>query len=1662
MNLDKRPAPSGSSVQGEGVPVEPNPLDLALIRDTKAALHAHAAADPADWAALAEGVAICLYDMAASTGEEMDWLTVLSRQNPASVARVLQTNLSAADAAREASRLMAQLPLAAAARLAEALCDAGLILDENEELLAGQSGLGEPNPDDGLPEALAESVLSRLYAGMLAGDKSEVKVRELSQAFANGRELAGQIALGLGRAHLNRSDPLAALMAFRMGLQMVPAELDLRAGTATALNDLTQYQEALTVLDAAPLSQKEGAFSLAFQNARALTGLAPEKGEEGAQRALAAARTAADLALSGSPDEQYAASQLLDALGQPAAAEVCLARAVAAAPERLDWCHKLAKLYKRLEAWESAEHCLRQVVALCVDQVPALLELAAIQRQLGKVDSALKAAAEAANLDPENPRTLEAWVISAHAAGQWVTTVQAGRTALALHPESAAVHSLVGQAHAQLGQDEEAIFHLRRATHTAAAAVDAAPHLALADYLEQRGLTSQLEQVLEQGVRTVGEPTAAPLYLLQGELLTRTGRFTEAQAAYRRSYQLGNRTNRLLTGWGRVLCQLGHHDQAVTRLQEAVAQADADAETFHTLAEALEKVGRLPEAVAAARQAVVLDPTDGPKLFHAGQLCLETGDHHGAVDLLQAASQRSATQAAVWKALAQAHQGVGEGESALQALAAAARLNPTDPHTRHQIGEICLQLGRYDTAIAALTEACQELPQEPLVRRSLARALEMVGWWAQAADEYQQVTQLMRDDPEPWVGLARTARQGNCLEKAADAIGRACKMAPRNPRVLLERGWVQLAMGHTADASKTWSNLVRVSDQPSLLIQAGEALAGIDELETAATAFGRAADLGPADAQVRRRLGDVCDVLGRPAQALAAYLAAAELEPKNSAHWSAVAQMHWKMDDQAGAAEAWGKALALDPADVAVMEQLAQAHLLTGDAAGALTMFERAASRAEQNQIPAGAMWREAARAALALGELEKAQSFLIAALRNSPDDPEAHSLSGALADRVGQPEQALEAYERAAQLAPDRRDYQLQLADALAGRGLEMDALEVRKTLVTSEDDDDAVTGMLERLSALYARAGRYGDAERTLRSAGQRKPLSDAARRQLASMILEQAEVADYQRRNGVPAPDRREQVQQAAEWLADGDTPQDRRDLARARLLLGGVQEAIASLNVYLASLGDVSLGDLNAQRALGVAYRTAGAHEASIKVLASAVRLGSADERTAVELAYTYLAAGKPSAALALLEWTVNHSKATPTALYVTALAAHGAGEMDKAHALIVSAVEQQPKVSAWHCALAGWLRQRNQPLEALNHAQKALEAAQSASADRQAEALAELARVESDLGHLQAAADHWEQALESVSDRPAWWQDLGRVLLRLERPDQALGCFLRSEQLAEEQHTSPDPALYVEWSNACLALGKADQAGRHAKRALALAPDHPGANVALGHWHAAADRWQDALASFQSALARTAGEAGVSAAEEAEYRYQTACAYRALGAVDQAVEELERAAMLDPTHGAALTLLGDIHLAAGDRDMARQAYQQAARILPPDPTYVLLLARFLHDEGQLDQAMDGLTKALAIRPTADLWLELARVYGQRGQGVEEMDAVEQAVMLEPANPRAHLALGLAHKQRKSYEKAMSAFERVTELDPENKQAYEQLSAVTAMSWTGRLRRKAKKG
>ena len=259
------------------------------------------------------------------------------------------------------------------------------------------------------------------------------------------------------------------------------------------------------------------------------------------------------------------------------------------------------------------------------------------------------------------------------------------------------------------------------------------------------------------------------------------------------------------------------------------------------------------------------------------------------------------------------------------------------------------------------------------------------------------------------------------------------------------------------------------------------------------------------------------------------------------------------------------------------------------------------------------------ARALIKLDKHELAESRANAAVRLHPDFPKPHEILGQIFMRQGQTEQALNAFQRAAELDPTRADTQLKLGMALMRSGrnaegqeaieesmrLNPDRQQIAEAMEFERDGQPAsaekiyrqiLTRDPENVEALRCLAGiasknrHYGDAEVFLQKAVDLAPEFGRARAELVRIQLER---------------DRFDEAVKNAERLVrlDDKHADSYLLLASAYAAAGRYDEAI---DAYELTLGLVT-GHRGALTGLGNMLKTVGLHEDAVAVYRKCIQL-----------------------------------------------------------------------------------------------------------------------------------------------------------------------------------------------------------------------------------------------------------------------------------------------------------------------------------------------------------------------------------------------------------------------------------------------------------------------
>jgi Tfp pilus assembly protein PilF len=180
-------------------------------------------------------------------------------------------------------------------------------------------------------------------------------------------------------------------------------------------------------------------------------------------------------------------------------------------------------------------------------------------------------------------------------------------------------------------------------------------------------------------------------YYMAGLSAWKNGDVDHAREALERSLALDSTNVKTLLNLGRVLLDQGHPDDALVRVESAVALDSGSAEVHRVKARVESALGRRDSAEASYRVALSIDPTDSWSMNNLGLLLIDEGRY----------------------------------EEALQPLARAVELRPESPAFANNLGVALERTGHAGSAAIAYQSALAADSTYAKAQKSLARVYGM-------------------------------------------------------------------------------------------------------------------------------------------------------------------------------------------------------------------------------------------------------------------------------------------------------------------------------------------------------------------------------------------------------------------------------------------------------------------------------------------------------------------------------------------------------------------------------------------------------------------------------------------------------------------------------------------------------------------------------------------------------------------------------------------------------------------------------------------------------------------------------------------------------------------------------------------------------------------------
>lgn len=682
----------------------------------------------------------------------------------------------------------------------------------------------------------------------------------------------------------------------------------------------------------------------------------------------------------------------------------------------------LGSLYAQQERLEKAVSYYQQALHLKPDFSGAYRNLAKILTDMGASEQASQCLEKAYELEPEKaaPEDHVQLGNTRRQQGKLTEAIACYRRALQQNPKLAVAYYGIGEIQRQQGEIENAINSYHQAIELEPKQADF--YQSLAQLLAQHGQIQDAILVYQKLLEF--SPNQAKAYHQLGDIFHQQWRLEEATAAYRRAIELNPQWVASYYGLGKVLAKQEQWQGAIAIFNKAMnLDANADAEAYKCLADALGKEGEVEQAIASYRKTIEL-----------------AADH-----------------AEAYQKLADLLRDQGELQEAIPAYHQAIKLNPEVWWTYNGLGDVLFKLERWEEAVSAYRQAIKLNSEFSWSQNSLADALAKLERWEEAVIPYKKAIELNPEFPWSSYNLGETLVKLENWEEAVVAYRNAKKLQPDLPEIeekladaLRERAMIDLeeALGYYRNVIQQKPDHVAVyhkaidikPDDAQLYCQLADALAKFNQLDGAIVFYQIAQQLEPEDTDISNKLQQVLKKKNKVVHLVQSSLS--DQSQTKSLQSPPVLEKIEMIDEQV---VKYSEAVANNPQDFESYKKLGQVLQKKGSINEAISAYTKAVEvypKSAELYHHLGAAFATIQRWEAAIAQYEKA-------LELHDHSPVIYNHLGEAQAKLKQWKKAIASFKKAIELDGDYANYHYNLSEVLEKTGKLKEAItSYQKTL--------------------------------------------------------------------------------------------------------------------------------------------------------------------------------------------------------------------------------------------------------------------------------------------------------------------------------------------------------------------------------------------------------------------------------------------------------------------------------------------------------------------------------------------------------------------------------------------------------------------------------------
>jgi len=1491
--------------------------------------------------------------------------------------------------------------------------------------------------------SIAEHTIDSLLA---IETESEHALDKLAMTLQASQSLTNKLAIRLGKAALDKGDPVSALAAFEQAKDFGGDLIELAIYTAEAKVALGMPGDALEVLS--HIEHKSPRSQLALARAYYANG----------DIALASETAAGVIDSTDTPSELSGLADILGSAGAHEDASLALEKAIPISKSPANLLVLQSQHLLASGRIQDARQTAFEAVALETQSAQHRIVLAEALAYKDTVIppnyvEALVHWEKALKLKPNDPHIQLQFTRCALESGKPDEARDQCNKLLSYNEidanaskhERAIVgeaHTLLAQALLQLGETELGSQHFQKATQIAPQSPE--PWRAIASFHKIRGEYDRAYSALKSGHDNINGEDSSSKGLLLGDIgelqLTMQDNHTAVESLKEASI-LRPTDGHIHHQYGKALIAQNNWSEAINALTRASEITPTEATVWHDLGTAYQEIGNTTSALKSLQRAQASGLRSRDLSKRTGELALALQEYELARVSLQPLVDDQTNDVEILSTYGNVLENTLDWQNALRMYQRAIEITPDDKSLLAKIGNCCLALNDSKAAIATLVPAAAKHTTDLELQKAASKAYMHSEMWSDALPYLERVISLAPDDTISIKETALVSSKAGHQQQAIELLHRASALDPDDASIHSDLSKLYQQSERWAEAQSALEKAITLEPHNAKLQkQLANCLSALGDEKTALEVLNRAITIDPDDLGVLETLGESQFKSKQYQHAHDTFLRAVDLSKNDeNSNGSSRASYLARAGDtliaqkqKAKATALWQKALLEEPDNATLQKKLGEVLMVQDRYEEASTAFESAIEvDAENTNAVLGA-----AEAAMAIGEQNRAQRHLKNIGTDCFESADTSYRAGLLHFQLHNYDAALSAFKISLDLVPEKGIYRAMLARVLSlTANSSTAASEAEKALAHAPTDIDVLTNA----GIVLLQSERRKSAIKYLTRVADSIDADSDTLISIATELVRSQERRRLYERNDLRSDEERRLVastlQRAAKLGTNAMVIQEW--LARAQSLVGDMDTAIPALELAASQTESAEI-----YCALAASYLSTGKLDKAEQAARWVLDRYPDNTNALLEISNIYSIRKDHDGQTQSVERAISIEPNDAIAQYMLGKVHIVLGNIEEARTAIARALQIEPEHSSWHFQLGTLCRELDESAAALSHFQKAVQL----SSEQQLEEnivinyQIELARAYSSDGDNAAAREQYDAALKHGGTETELLIEAGRVCMQQGDVSAAMERFEKAANLCPGDI---EPIVGV--LKAAMLLGEKDKSEAYALKVLKQNPDNSTALTILAELYAAQGDTNNAIVSIDHAIENT-NDPGPVILEKARLLSNASKHDQALSVLESDIEAFSE------NHDA-WELLGDLYEQSGDIEASINAFTKAIKLAPLHFHCHLRIADLCIKHNELDKAMLHLDNAVKLQSDDDdsgkLQATLGNLFVARKQFDRAYKAYSISIKLAPTNANLYFKAGLALKQLKDYSEAMLMFKKSVEIDPNNVSAHRQLAAVSAL-------------